>query len=174
MKKILFAVCLLIVLAGCSTFQKHDPLPVSGVVDVDRFMGKWYVLGVVPSIIDGHAYNIIKTYQRGDRGINIYYQFNSGSYDGKQKTYSTRAMVDNPGINTDWKVRIVTWPFDKDYKILHVESDYSAALVGQPNRKGLWIMSRTKTMDDPLYSDLILKLQALGYNVGKIRRVPQR
>lgn len=174
MKKILLAVCLLAVLSGCTTFRKHDPLPISGQVDLDRFMGRWYVIAVVPSIIDSNGYNIVKTYQRGEKGINIFYQLNAGAYDGKLKSYSTRAMVDNPGINTDWQVRIVTWPFDRDYKILHVEPDYSAALVGQPNRKGLWIMSRTKTMEDPLYSDLILKLQALGYNVGKIRRVPQR
>ena len=150
MKKLLLALCLLSVLAGCSTYRDYEPLPITGRVDLDRLMGKWYVIGVVPYIIDSHGYNITKSYQRGEKGINIYYELNAGAFDGKLKSYATRAMVLNPGINTDWQVRIITWPFDKDYKILHVEPDYSAVLIGQPNRKGLWIMSRTKTMDDPL------------------------
>lgn len=172
MKKIFLAVTLLSLLAGCSTFQKNEPLPVTDRVDLDRFMGKWYVIGSVQTIVDRNPYNSTTTYTRGNRGIDITYEFNAGDYDGKPKAYTVRAMVDNPGINSDWEVRYVTWPFESDYKVIHLEPDYSVAVVGQPSRKYVWILSRQKTIDGPLYSDIILYLQDLGYDVGKIRMVP--
>lgn len=172
MKKIFLAVILLSLLAGCSTFQKNDPLPSADRVDLDRFMGKWYVIGSVQGIVDRKPYNSTTTYTRGKRGIDITYEFNAGDYNGKLKTYSVRAMVDNPGINNDWEVRYVTWPFESDYRVIHLEPDYSVAVVGQPSRKYVWILSRQKTIDDPVYSDIILFLQDLGYDVGKIRLVP--
>lgn len=172
MKKILLAISFAALLAGCSTFQKTEPLPVVDRVDLDRFMGKWYVIGSVQTIVDRRPFNSTTTYTRANRGIDITYEFNAGGYDGKPKAYTVRAMVDNPGINSDWEVRYVTWPFESDYKVIHLEPDYSVAVVAQPSRKYVWILSRTKEIDGPLYSDIILYLQDLGYDVGKIRMVP--
>lgn len=175
MKKLLCVISLLAVLCGCSNSTGYKPTPIEGQVDVNRMLGKWYVIGVMPGLLDKNAYNISKTYQRGDKGIDIFYEFNAGAYDGDLKSYKTSAMVYNPGINTHWRVRILTWPFDRDYKVLDVAGDYSSCIVGTPDRNnGVWIMSRTKRMEDPLYSDYILKLQSYGYNVGRIRKVPQR
>ena len=172
MKKILLAISFLALLSGCSTFQKPDPLPTVERVDLDRFMGKWYVIGSVQTIVDRNPYNSTTTYTRANRGIDITYDFNAGDFGGKPKTYTVRAMVDNPGINSDWEVRYVTWPFESDYRVIHLEPDYSVAVVGQPSRKFVWILSRQKSIDAPLYSDIILYLQELGYDVGKIRLVP--
>lgn len=173
MKKIFLAACMLALLAGCSTFRKHEPIPVVNGVDLDRFMGIWYVMGSVPSIFDSAPYNSQITYQRAERGISINYRFNAGDFNGKERSISVRAMVDNPGINSDWSVTFVTWPFESDYKIIHLEPDYSVAVIGQPSLKNVWILSRTKSIDDPVFSDIILYLQSLGYDVGKIRVVPQ-
>ncbi|MGC9452707.1 MAG: lipocalin family protein [Oceanipulchritudo sp.] len=172
MKKVLLPVCLACLLAGCSTFRQHDPLPAVNQVDINRFMGTWYVVASVPTVLDKEAYNAVEMYERAPRGIRITYQFNAGAYDGPVKTYTSRAMIDNPGINSDWDVTWV-WPFKADYRIIYLEPDYSIVVVGHPNRKNLWIMSRQKRIPDTKYSDLILFLQNMGYDVGKIRLVPQ-
>lgn len=172
MKKFLLAVSLTALLAGCSTFKQHDPIPSAERVDLDRFMGNWYVIGSVQGMVDRKPYNSTITYGRANRGIEITYAFNAGDYDGNLKTYKVRAIVDNPGINSDWEVRYVTWPFESDYRVIHLEPDYSVAVVGQPSRNYVWILSRTQTIDAPLYSDIILYLQDLGYDVGRIRLVP--
>ena len=174
MKKFVLAVCLLAVLTGCSTFKKPDPVPMAQRLDLEKFMGTWHVIASMPTLIDRKAYGATKTYGRADRGISIEYNFTVDAFDGPNRNYRTRAMVDNPGINTDWEVRVFPWPFERDYKVLHVEPDYSVAVVGHPNRKYVWIMSRSKSIDDPVFSDIILYLQDLGYDVGEIRRVPQR
>ncbi len=174
MKKIFPLVCLLALLSGCSTFQKTEPVPLAQRVDLEKFIGEWYVIASMPTLIDRKAYNATKTYSRAERGINIHYHFTVDAFDGPERNYNTRAMVDNPGINTDWETGVFPWPFERDYKILHIEPDYSVAVVGHPNRKYLWILSRSKTIEDPVYSDIILYLQNLGWDVGKIRRIPQR
>jgi apolipoprotein D and lipocalin family protein len=169
-----FAVGLLalsLFLAGCATLQKQEPLPLVQNVSLDQFMGTWYVIGATPTLLDREPYNAVEVYSRGDRGIDITYQFNSGGFDGELKTFNSRAMVDNPGINSDWEVTYA-WPFGTDFKILHLEPDYSVTVVGNPNRKWVWIMARQPQMSDPLYSDIILYLQDLGFDIGKIRKVP--
>jgi apolipoprotein D and lipocalin family protein len=138
-------------------------------------MGQWYVIASIPSkIYDSKAYNATETYERAERGIKITYAFNNGGFDEKVKSFTARAMIADPGLNTNWEVTYVTWPFKRDYRILHVEDDYSAVVIGQPSRKTAWILARRKTIDDALYSDIILFLQDRGYHVGKIRKVPQR
>ena len=173
MKRILLALSLLALLAGCNTLRQHEPVPVVDMrVDLDRFMGQWYMIASVPTVLDRKAFNGVQTFQRADRGIDITYEFNAGAADGELKTVNSRAMVDNPGINSDWEVTYA-WPIRGDYKILWLEPDYSATAIGHPNRKNVWILSRQRTISPPVYSDIILYLQQLGYDVGNIRRVPQ-
>ena len=170
MKKVILATCLLVAFAGC---RNYEPIPVAPSLDLDRFMGQWYVIASIQTLVDRDPYNAVEIYERAERGISITYQFNAGAPDGDLKTYKIKAMVDNPGINTDWQVTYFTWPFESDYRFLHVEPDYSVVVIGQPSRKYCWILSRQKTIPDALYSDIVLYLQQLGYDVAKIRRIPQ-
>lgn len=172
MKRILLVLGMVTLLSGCNTIRQYEPLPVADTrVDLDRFMGKWYVIGSVPTVFDRKPYNAVEFYERAERGIKITYQFNSDKSDGQLRTIHSQAMVDNPGINTDWEVTYA-WPIKGDYKIIHLEPDYSVAVVGHPNRKNVWILARQPSISAPLYSDLILQLQQLGFNVGLIRLVP--
>ena len=172
MRKFIFALSFLALFTGCAHVRQHEPLPTVERVDLDRFMGTWYVIGMVPNnILDRKPYNATETYSRASKGISITYAFNAGSFDGKQKSYTVRAMVDDPGINADWEVRYITWPFESDYRIIHLEPDYSVAVIGQSSRKRVWILSRDKQINDTLYSDITLYLQDLGYDVGKIHTV---
>ncbi|GGB77832.1 lipocalin family protein [Henriciella pelagia] len=50
-----------------------------------------------------------------------------------------------------------------DYWILHLEPDYSAALVGSPDGKYLWILARNKTPGDALLEKIKLRAEELGY-----------
>jgi len=161
-------------LAGCTNpLSRPDPLPAASQVDVDRFLGKWYVIGIVPAVMMGEPYNATETWQRADRGIRITYEFNANKADGPLKTVSSRATANNPGINTEWRVTR-TWPFQRDLTILHIEPDYSVAVIGHPNRVSVRILARQPSISGPLYSDIMLYLQDLGYDVGRIRHMPHR
>lgn len=176
MKKIFLVISLLAVLSGCNTLRTPEPIPMVDRVDLDQFMGKWYVIASTPMILkwDGDAYNAVEIYERGaKRGIQITYQYNDDGPDGEIKTFTSTAMVDNPGINTDWEVRFA-WPFWNDYRVIYLETDYSVAVIANPDRKKVRILARQDSISAPLYSDIILYLQDLGFNVGNIRMVSHR
>jgi apolipoprotein D and lipocalin family protein len=175
MKKFVLVISLLAVLSGCNTFRTPDPIPTVERLDLDRFMGQWYIIASTPMILnrDADGYNAVEIYQRAPRGIQITYQWNDDEPNGPLKTVTANAMVDNPGLNTDWDVTY-TWPFGMDYRVIHLEPDYSVAVIANPNREKVRILSRQKRINAPLYSDIILYLQDLGFDVGDIRLVPQQ
>lgn len=173
MKRISLALSLVIFLAGCATTRNADPLQTANRIDIEQMSGKWYVMGSTPSIFQGDPYNATQTIRRADRGFEITYEYNVNAANGELKTTTSQMMIDNPGINTDWQI-VHTWPIQTDMKVLHVEPDYSVAVLGHPNRTRVTILSRQPEIDPPLFSDLILKLQNMGFDVGLIRRVPQR
>ena len=171
MKKVFLAFCLLAVLTGCSTNKGGDAITVVDRVDMDRFMGKWYVVSTVPNVFDRKPHNATVQFSRADRGIRLEYAFNSGDYNGKEKLIKCKVMVDNPGINSDWQITW-PWPFARDLRVVYFEPDYSAAVLASPNKKDAWIIARSPNVDPPLFSDMILYLQQFGFDVGKMRRVP--
>jgi apolipoprotein D and lipocalin family protein len=170
MKKCIALLIASLLLTACATFRQSEPLPSAGMVDLEQFIGQWYVIASMPSAFDGEARNAVHIVERQQRGFSITYRFDGSSGSGEPTEFTSSATVLNPGINTEWKVR-VAWPFNTTYRIIDIADDYSWALVGHPDRTNAWVLSRTPQMDAPIYSDIVLNLQDLGYNIGRLRHV---
>jgi apolipoprotein D and lipocalin family protein len=90
---------------------------------------------------------------------------------GKMKTASgTAKVVDRTG-NAKLKVTFF-WPFYGDYWILDLDPDYTFAVVGEQDRKYLWILSRTPEIDSNLYNKILERITRQGYNTTKLIRTP--
>ena len=63
------------------------------------------------------------------------------------------------------------WPFAGDYYIIALDKEYTHALVGDPSRKYLWVLARTKDLDESIYSELLEKARSHGFNTAKVMRV---
>jgi apolipoprotein D and lipocalin family protein len=63
---------------------------------------------------------------------------------------------------------------EADYLILNLDSEYQRTVIGVPDRKYVWIMSRTPNMPATEYDKLIASLRASGYDTDRIEPVPQR
>ena len=173
MKRFLPLLLLPLILGGCLTNRSYDPLPSPTSVSLDRLMGEWFVVASIPTVFERAPYAATASFSRAERGIEVDYTFLTDAFDGKSRNIKARAMIDNPGINTDWTIS-VAWPFGTDVRIIHTEPDYSMVVLASPDRSKVWILSRRAAVDRPAYSDVILRLQGLGFNVGKIRNIPQR
>lgn len=174
MKRLSIATLILaVLLSGCATFRETEPLPRTQAVDIDAILGTWFVMGYIPSLRDGDAYNSAHIIRRLDRGFEITYQFNRGGPDGELIAFTTTANILDPGINTQLQVR-TTWPFRSTYNIIYMSEDQSAMVIGHPDRTSVWILSRARTIEDAHYSDIILKLQEMNYHIGRIRTVPHQ
>lgn len=153
---------------------RQTPLQTVEHVDIDRFMGDWYVIANIPTFLEKGAYNAVETYQRNDDGtIGTTFVFRKNSFDGKRKEYSPRAWVDDEQGNAVWGMQFV-WPVKADYRIVYLAEDYSRTVIARNKRDFVWLMSRTPTIPEAEYLEIVSFIESLGYDIDKLRRVPQQ
>ena len=159
-------------MTGCAL--NDAPLPTAENVNIDRFMGRWYVHGYTPIIVDKDAHNAIEHYRLdADKKIQTTYQFRDGGVDAEIKTLTPVGWVDE-GVdsNAEWRMQFI-WPFTADYIILHLDADYSETIIAHPSRKYAWIMLRSDVVSDADYDRLLSKLNAVGYDTNLMQKLPQ-
>ena len=170
MRPILLIVSL-IMLNACQT-TPTDPIEVASPLDLDRFMGQWYVIANIPTFPEKGAYNAIETYRRaGPNEIETTFTFRKDGPDGELKTMTATGFVsdENPAI---WKMRFL-WPFKADFRVLYVSPDYQTTIVGRQKRDYLWIMARSPELDASVYQHLLDTAKERGYSLEKLQKVPQ-
>jgi apolipoprotein D and lipocalin family protein len=156
---------------GCAS--NEPPLPTPEHVDLERFMGRWYVVGYTPIVVDKEAHNAIEHYRLdADAKIHTTYQFREGGFDGELKTYTPVGWVHDAASNAEWRMQFL-WPFRAEYIILHVDEDYSETIIAHPSRKYAWVMLRKPDVTDAEYAGLVDKLVAVGYDRDLLQRLPQ-
>ena len=156
---------------GCAS--NDAPLPTPENVNIDQFMGRWYVHGYTPIIVDKNAHNAIEHYRLDENEkIQTTYQFRDGGFDGELKTHTPVGWVDEDvESNAEWRMQFI-WPFSADYIILHVDADYSETIVAHPSRKYAWIMLRGDSVSDSDYQRLLAKLKTAGYDTNVVQKLP--
>lgn len=143
-------------------------------VDIDRFMGSWYVIANIPTFLEKDVYNAVETYSLNDDGtIATNFRFRKGSFDGKAKEYNPKGFILDQETNALWGMRFL-WPIKADYRIVYLDDDYKQTIVGRQARDFVWIMARTPTISDQDYAQLVSVVESLGYDTSKLQRVPQR
>jgi len=161
-----------IVLTGCA--GSNTPLATVSYVDLDRFMGDWYVIANIPTILEKGAHNAVETYALNDDGtIGTTFVFRKGGFDGKEKTYTPRAWITDSESNAVWGMQFI-WPIKADYRIVYLTDDYSQTVIARNKRDYVWIMSRTPSISETDYREIENLIASMGYDVGKLRKVPQR
>ncbi len=88
---------------------------------------------------------------------------------GKLKQARGKAKVVDKTTGAKLKVTFF-WPFYGDYWIINLDKDYEYAVVGTPNRKFLWVLSRSPQMDEKLLSQLLEFAKTKGFNIQKVIR----
>ena len=163
-------------MAGCASQfgSKHPPMALAEYVDLERFMGTWYIHGYTPTMIDTHAFNATETYKMGENGrILTTYRFNADSTFGREKTYTPSARVENTTTNAEWRMRFFGL-INAAYLIIHVSDDYEYTVIGHPDRDLAWIMSRSQEIDEIRYTELRNELERRSFDLSKFRRVEHR
>ena len=167
-QKLTFCSCLS-VLAGCA---HHPSLSTASKVDLQKFMGLWYVHGYTPILVDKEAFNAVEHYRLAENGkIQTTYQFRKGGFDGKLKTYRPVGEVYDTSTNAEWRMQFI-WPFKAQYLIYYLSEDYQTTVIAHPNRKYAWIMHRQLEIDGTTYTGLVNKLVEEGFDSENILRVP--
>ena len=166
------AILTAIVLAGCAA--KEGEMKTVDYVDIDRFMGAWYVIGNIPTFVEKDIYNAVETYSLNDDGtIDTVFTFRRGCFDGKEKEYNPKGFVLDKQTNARWGMQFI-WPVKSDYRIVYLDDEYTTTIIGRKKRDYVWIMARTPAIDEVEYARLVAMVEELGYDLSSLRRVPQQ
>lgn len=142
-------------------------------VDLERFMGDWYVIANIPTPFVKNAYNAIQTYQlQADGTIATSFTFNEGGFDGRKRTLRPKGYVREGTSNAEWGLQF--GPVLAEYLIAYVNTDYTETVIARSSRDFVWIMARTPAIPDSEYDRLVGKVAGWGYDTEKLERVPQR
>lgn len=151
----------------------NEPLDVVDRVDLDRYLGTWYEIASYPAWFAKNCTGVTANYTRREEGgIRVVNSCFKGSLDGKLRESKGRAKVADPSTNAKLKVSFFG-PFWGDYWIIDLDPEYRWAVVGEPKRKYLWILSRTPTLDQDTLDGILSRLPAQGYDTDRLQWTPQ-
>jgi len=156
-------------LTGCQT-----TLPIHTVdkVDINRFMGDWYVIASIPTFIEKDAYNAVESYRLNEDGtVATTFTFNKGGLDGPLKIYTPRGFIRDKESNAVWDMQFI-WPLKAEYRIIFLSEDYAQTIIGRSKRDYVWIMARSTSIPQSDYNRILDFLKAQGYDPAKLRKVP--
>jgi apolipoprotein D and lipocalin family protein len=134
-------------------------------VELEKYLGKWYEIAHLPAGFQKNCERTTATYSLLDDGnISV---LNECTRNGKYTKAKGKAKVVDKTTNAKLKVTFF-WPFYGDYWIIKLGEAYDYAVVGTPNRKYLWILSRTPQMDNALLSQIIEFVKSNGFDVENL------
>ena len=160
-------------LVGCASAPKLPPTHTVPHVDLNRYMGNWYVIANIFYALENGKVATYDTYSpRADGRMNNVFTFRKKTLTAPEKSWHGVAWVVNKESNAEWKVRFL-WPFSTTYLVLELDSDYRWAVVATPGHKLLWVLARTRSLNDTTYAEILQRIQKQGYDVKRLAMVPQ-
>lgn len=153
-------------LASCTSLK---PPQTAQSVDLARYAGDWYEIEAFPNWFQGGCTGTKAVYTpRSDGKIRV---LNTCERNGRRVSIEGTARAVAGSDNSKLKVRFFG-PFEGDYWILDLDPSYRWAAVGTPNRKYLWILSRTRQLDPAVLTRIRARLAAKGYDIDRLRPTP--
>ncbi len=143
-------------------------LTVIGSLDVNRYMGLWYAVASIPTTFERNcAQGTTAEYTLLPNG-QIEVTNTCYSAQGKPIVATGRAWIPNAGEPGKLKVSFVhflgLWLFPGDYWILQLDPEYRYAVVGHPDYRYGWILSRTPTLPPDVLQGIYRSLAEQGYD----------
>ena len=143
-------------------------------VDLNRYVGEWYEIARYPNRFQKGCVGSKATYSLTDDGkIKVKNECFDGSFSGELRSAEGKAWVVDKETNAKLKVSFF-WPFAGDYWIIELGPEYEYAVIGHPDRKYLWILSRSPDLDEKVYQSILTMVQEQGYDTEKLIRETKR
>jgi apolipoprotein D and lipocalin family protein len=161
---------LALALGGCASTPRPSTV---AHVDLDRYLGRWYVISHVPYFLERGKVASYDTYaRRPDGRLTNDFTFRKKTVDGPEKTWRGVAWVTDTETNATWKVQFV-WPFAVTYKIFALDPAYTWAVVGTDDAGLLWLLARERQLDPVQEAEAHAALRAKGIDPSRLVAVPQ-
>lgn len=163
-------------LVSCKSTQPTN-LPTQTSVDLKRYTGQWYEVFRLPNSFQKTGAKAQANYSLNPDG-SIKVVNSQISQENKLSSIEGTATQVSGSNGSRLKVRfkgfasLAPVPSYGNYWILHVEPDYSAALVGTPDRKYLWMLARDPQSVSTKKVEYANKAKSLGFDTEKLWYAP--
>lgn len=173
LEMLIFAVGAIWLAKPAQAADTHPPLEVVPSVDLNRYAGTWYEIARLPNSFQRDcAGNTTATYTLRPGG-EIAVRNECRKADGRRKSAQGTARVAGAkDPNAKLKVTFF-WPFRGDYWIVDLDPEYRWAVVGEPSRRYLWILSREPRLDAALYEQIVQRAKQRGFDTGRLLKTRQ-
>ena len=172
MRRVIESLCLFVCLTviGCIP---SEPLETVSYVEPERYVGLWYEIARYPNVfqLDCAGGTTAEYTLRDDGRIDVINTCHTGSIDGPEKKVEGVARIVDDETNA--KLKVGFGLFEGNYWIIGLDEDYQWAVVGEPSRRFLWILSRTPLLDDDIYESILTLIEEKGYDTEKLIMTPQ-
>lgn len=151
-------------------------------VDLRKYCGVWYEIARLPNRFQKDCVGDVTaeyTLQQDEKIKVVNRCRAAGKPKPKEAEGVARTADEHKGSNSVLEVRFApailsflssVWG---DYRIIALDDNYRYALVGSNDRKYLWILSRTKTLEDAVYKRLLATAVERGFSVDQMIRTRQ-
>jgi apolipoprotein D and lipocalin family protein len=174
-----FRTFLLIVLGALAcacamTPEELEDIPLKPVrhVDLDRYMGRWYIVANIPYFAErGNVAPYVQYTRRPDGMIDDLYTARDG-FDKPEFTKNGLIEVTDSQHFAEGRITFLP-PLWQDYTVMYVDDDYRYTVIGHPSRNFCWVFSREPRVDEQQYEKMIAVLADNKFDVSRVLKIPQ-
>ena len=174
MRKLVLALGMFGCLLGMSGAAGGQTATAVPQLDLNRYMGSWYMVARLPDKREKACIGgALVLYAAGEKAGRFQMVTSCQTKGNNVDAHNASGKVaDKLG---DGKLKVsYLWPFTHKYWVLAVGPAYEWALVGNPNHKELWVLSRTEVMKPEVLEEVEGKASAEGFDRGKLVKVVRR
>ena len=173
--RFLLAFCCVLLIAGCAgSGSKADAPETAGKVDLERYQGTWYEQARLPMFFQRNCVRSEANYRLQDDG-SVAVTNRCETKDGSWSQAEGEAVPQQAGETDKLWVQFDNW-FSNifpgltkgHYWILYLADDYSAALVGSPDRDNLWLLTRAEEIEASTRDRLLAEARKRGYDTSEL------
>jgi apolipoprotein D and lipocalin family protein len=179
---LLFAALLLSACAGKTAHELEELDDIAGLedipmqsvpyVDLDRFMGRWYMIANIPFFAERGNVGTYVTYSRRPDGLidDLYTAYDA--FGLPPFTKNGLIEITNPMTGAEGRITFLK-PLWQDYAVLYLDRDYRYTVIGHPSRDYAWVFAREPKVPQDVYQDMLNALTANKFDVNRVTKIPQ-
>lgn len=169
---------IIIVMFTASIAAQENKIP-SAVdnVDLSRYAGLWYEIAKIPNRFQKSCIKNVKAEYSLNKDGSIAVKNSCVEEDGEINIANGTARIADKKTNAKLEVSFVSifgWNlFWGDYWIIGLADDYSYAVIGHPEKKYGWILSRTQSLTEDKMKEAFTILEKSGYKKSDFKMTLQ-
>jgi len=140
--------------------------------DIDRYTGVWYEVARYPHRFEEGLTSVTAEYSRNENGtIKVLNRGFSAEKHAWEEAEGIAKFKNDP--TRGWLKVSFFGPFFASYKIIHLDDEYSEAIITGPNFDYLWILVRDPAVPAATLERLIQQAALFGFDTNLIQTIDQ-